>query len=104
MRGPTGSNVDDVLRAFETERNIQRGPGIAEIHSTIFTPNGSPPNPPRTGRDGVGTSADPLFGLGLGVHKDSDIQSVGSIGTTNTIERRGRRRAEPVGATLNLNV
>ena len=111
MRGPTGSNVDDVIRAFEAERAVQSGPGISSVHSTIFTPDGPPPTPPRNGRAGVGSaSSDPL--MGVNVNKggggldgyDMDVQSVESGGTSNTERRRGRRRAEPVGATLNLNV
>ena len=106
MRGPPGSNVDDVLKAFEAERAVQSGmaPGIAGVHATVFAPNGPPPTPPRNGREGVGTSSDPLAGLNI---HEIDAQSVESGGTTNTASgagRRGRRRAEPVGATLNLNV
>jgi hypothetical protein len=100
MRGPTG--VDDILKAFEAERMMQ--PPIASHHSTVFTPSGPPPTPPRAVqivREGVGTSADPLSEFGL-----SDGQSVGTESTMNTERRRGRRRtaAAPVGATLNLNV
>jgi len=98
MRGPTG--VDDILKAFEAERMMQQGPSIAAQHSTVFTPSGPPPTPPRTGRDGVGSSADPLAEF------LNDGQSIGTESTMNTERRRGRRRATAatVGATLNLNV
>jgi hypothetical protein len=97
MTGPTG--VDDILKAFEAERMAQ--PPI-ETNSTIFTPTGPPPTPPRLSREGVGTRADPLSEFGIG----SDAQSVGTDTTMNTEKRRGRRRAvaPQVGATLNLNV
>jgi len=102
MRGPTG--VDDILKAFEVERANAASAPVAPQHSTVFTPAGPPPTPPRTGRQGVGTEMDPLaeFALGSG----SDGQSVGTESTMNTERRRGRRRnvAAPVGATLNLNV
>ena len=99
MRGPTG--VDDILKAFEAER-AAAPPPVAPQHSTVFTPSGPPPTPPRGGREGVGTRADPLAEFALG----SDSQSVGTDTTMNTEKRRGRRRAvaPPVGATLNLNV
>lgn len=94
MRGPTG--VDDILKAFEAERMAQ--PPI-EPNSTVFTPSGPPPTPPRMSREGVGTRGDPLSEFG-------DAQSVGTDTTMNTEKRRGRRRAvaPQVGATLNLNV
>jgi hypothetical protein len=102
MRGPSG--VDDILRAFEAERTMQSGPNIAAVHSTVFTPSGPPPTPPRgvkIVREGVGSSADPLNEFSIG-----DGGSVGTDSTMNTERRRGRRRAvvNPVGATLNLNV
>ena len=99
MRGPTG--VDDILKAFEAER-AAAPPPVAPQHSTVFTPSGPPPTPPRGGREGVGTRADPLAEFAIG----SDAQSVGTDTTMNTEKRRGRRRAvaPPVGATLNLNV
>jgi len=103
MRGPTG--VDDILKAFEAERmQTERSPPIMMQHSTVFTPSGPPPTPPRTGRDGVGSSSDPLAEFSIGFNSDS--QSVGTESTMNTERRRGRRRATatPVGATLNLNV
>jgi ribosomal protein S28E/S33 len=97
MRGPTG--VDDILKAFEAERMAQ--PPI-ETNSTIFTPTGPPPTPPRMSREGLGTRTDPLSEFGIG----SDAQSVGTDTTMNTEKRRGRRRAvaPQVGQTLNLNV
>ena len=109
MTGPAaGVNVDDVLRAFQAERDIASGPGIAAVHSTVFTPNGPPPTPPRNGREGVGSSSDPLIGFS---NNNSDNRSDGSGGTANTERRRagggggrGRPRIEPVGAVLNLNV
>ena len=99
MRGPTG--VDDILKAFEVERQQAAAPPIATQHSSVFTPSGPPPTPPRSnGRDGVGTSADPLSEFTI------DSGSVGTESTMNTERRRGRRRAAaaPVGVTLNLNV
>jgi len=99
MRGPTG--VDDILKAFEVERQQAAAPPIASQHSSVFTPSGPPPTPPRSnGRDGLGTSSDPLSEFGI------DSGSVGTESTMNTERRRGRRRAAaaPVGVTLNLNV
>jgi len=103
MRGPTG--VDDVLKAFEAERMAASNP-VASQHSTVFTPTGPPPTPPRAVnimRAGVGTSADPLAEFAAGSRDDNSVET-GS--TMNTERRRGRRRAvaPPVGATLNLNV
>jgi hypothetical protein len=104
MRGPTG--VDDILKAFEAERAAAAANApVAPQHSTIFTPAGPPPTPPRSVnivREGVGTRSDPLAEFALG----SDSQSVGTESTMNPERRRGRRRtvATPVGATLNLNV
>jgi hypothetical protein len=101
MSGPKG--VDDIIRAFEAERAAASVP-VASQHSTVFTPSGPPPTPPRAVnivREGVGTHLDPLAEFALG----SDGQSVGTESTMNTEKRRGRRRqAAPVGATLNLNV
>jgi hypothetical protein len=99
MRGPTG--VDDILKAFEVERQQAAAPPISSQHSSVFTPSGPPPTPPRSnGRDGVGTSSDPLSEFMI------DSGSVGTESTMNTERRRGRRRAAaaPVGVTLNLNV
>jgi hypothetical protein len=99
MRGPSG--VDDILKAFEMERQQAAAPPVAAQHSSVFTPSGPPPTPPRTnGRDGVGTSADPFSEFAI------DSGSVGTESTMNTERRRGRRRtaAAPVGVTLNLNV
>jgi hypothetical protein len=113
MTGPAaGVNVDDVLRAFHAERDIASGPGIASVHSTVFTPNGPPPTPPRNGREGVGSASDPLIGFSNNINNNnnSDNRSDGSGGTANTERRRaggggrGRPRIEPVGAVLNLNV
>ena len=101
MRGPTG--VDDVLKAFEAERAAaEANTPIASQHSTVFTPSGPPPTPPRSHRQGVGTEVDPLVEFALG----SGASETQSVGTENTERRRGRRRnvAAPVGATLNLNV
>jgi hypothetical protein len=97
MRGPSG--VDDILKAFEAERQIGGSVNVAPGDAGIFTPSGPPPTPP-TGvsilREG-GAFGD--FGL-------EETGSVGSGSTMNTERRRGRRRAAatPVGATLNLNV
>ena len=100
MRGPSG--VDDILKAFEAERAAAQDVAVAAQHSTVFTPSGPPPTPPRDGRQGVGSSADPLAEF----MNMSDTQSVGTESTMNPERRRGRRRnvAAPVGATLNLNV
>jgi hypothetical protein len=99
MRGPSG--VDDILKAFEMERQAAASVPVASQHSTVFTPSGPPPTPPRQdGRAGVGTSADPFSEFAI------DSGSVGTESTMNTERRRGRRRAAaaPVGVTLNLNV
>jgi len=104
MRGPTG--VDDILKAFETERLMQQASNpIAGQHAGIFAPSGSPPTPPSRVsilREGVGTSVDPMAEFAIG----GDGESIGSGSTMNTDRRRGRRRAvaAPVGATLDLNV
>lgn len=111
MRGPSG--VDDILKAFETERIMQQasmGPSVDPGTASIFTPPG--PSPTTTGvsvlREGVGGPMDPmaefLSGGSGGVLDDGG--SVGSGSTMNTERRRGRRRAAatPVGATLSLNV
>jgi hypothetical protein len=97
MRGPSG--VDDILRAFEAERAKEANTPIDSQHATVFTADGPPPSPPAVTRDGVGTRVDPLAEF-----MASDTMSMGSENTTNTEKRRGRRRAAPVGATLNLNV
>jgi hypothetical protein len=104
MRGPTNSGVDDILKAFEAERQQQQQPNVAAHHASIFTPSGPPPTPPRgvsIVREGLGSSSDPLNEFSIG-----DSQSEGTEGTMNTERRRGRRRAvvAPVGSTLNLNV
>jgi len=102
MRGPSG--VDDILKAFEAERAAAQDVSVAAQHSTVFTPSGPPPTPPRDShRNGVGSPADPLAEFMIG---GSDTQSVGTESTMNPERRRGRRRnvAAPVGATLNLNV
>ena len=100
MRGPSG--VDDILKAFEMERQqAANSVPVASQHSTVFTPSGPPPTPPRQdARAGVGTSADPFSEFAI------DSGSVGTESTMNTERRRGRRRAAaaPVGVTLNLNV
>ena len=99
MRGPSG--VDDILKAFEMERQQAASVPVASQHSTVFTPSGPPPTPPRQdARAGVGTSADPFSEFAI------DSGSVGTESTMNTERRRGRRRAAaaPVGVTLNLNV
>ena len=99
MRGPSG--VDDILKAFEMERINTASVPVAPQHSTVFTPSGPPPTPPRQdARAGVGTSADPFSEFAI------DSGSVGTESTMNTERRRGRRRtaAAPVGVTLNLNV
>ena len=99
MRGPSG--VDDILKAFEMEREQAAAPPIREHHSSVFAPTGLPPTPPRQDmRNGLGTSADPLAEFMM------DGGSVGTESTMNSEKRRGRRRAAaaPVGVTLNLNV
>jgi hypothetical protein len=97
MRGPSG--VDDILRAFEAERSKEVSATIQSQHASVFTNDGPPPSPPVVTREGVGTRVDPLAEF-----MASDAMSMGSENTTNTEKRRGRRRAAPVGATLNLNV
>lgn len=104
MRGPNG--VDDILKAFETERLMQQASNpVATQHASVFTPTGPPPTPPSRVsvlRQGVGTAADPMAEFIVG----GDGESIGSGSTMNTERRRGRRRAvaTPVGATLDLNV
>ncbi len=105
MRGPVG--VDDVLKAFEAERNMQQNVPIAPSHGGVFSPNGPPPTPPRGVsilREGVGSSVDPMADFLAGGGDDNG--SIGSGSTMNPERRRGRKRAAatPVGATLNLNV
>ena len=103
MRGPAG--VDDILKAFETERLMQAASAMpAPPANSVFTPTGPPPTPPRgvpVLRAGIGGVMDPLADL------LSDDGSVGSGGTSATERRRGRPKrpvATPVGATLDLNV
>jgi hypothetical protein len=106
MRGPSGAGVDDILRAFETERLMQAATAAtAPPTDSVFTPDGPPP-PSARGvsvlRAGVGSSSDPLGDL-----MADDSGSVISGGTGTTERRRGRPRrpvAAPVGATLDLNV
>jgi hypothetical protein len=103
MRGPVG--VDDVLKAFEAERNMQQNIPIASSHGGVFSPNGPPPTPPRGVsilREGIGSSVDPMADF----LANDEGASVGSGSTMNPERRRGRKRAvaTPVGATLNLNV
>jgi hypothetical protein len=109
MKGPSG--VDDILKAFETERLMQAASNpIGTAHAGVFSPPGPPPTPPRgvsVLREGVGSSVDPMaeFLAGSGGSVD-DGGSIMSGSTMNTERRRGRRRAAatPVGATLTLNV
>ncbi len=104
MRGPVG--VDDILKAFETERLMQTagGPPVSASHAGVFTANGAAP-PSASGvsilREGVGGMSDPMADF-LG----DDAASFMSGSTVNTERRRGRKRAvaTPVGATLDLNV
>ena len=104
MRGPSG--VDDILKAFETERLMQQASNpISNQHAGVFTPSGPSPSPPSRMsilREGVGTGSDPMAEFAIG----GDGESIGSGSTMNTDRRRGRRRAvaAPVGATLDLNV
>lgn len=107
MRGPVG--VDDILKAFETERLIQQAaPPIAASHAGVFAPSGPAP-PAASGmsilRDGVGGMSDPMADLLAGGGFD-DSASFVSGSTVNTERRRGRKRAvaTPVGATLDINV
>jgi hypothetical protein len=106
MRGPTG--VDDILKAFETERLMQQtNVPISSANAGVFTPSGPPPSPPRGVsilRENIGTSFDPMAEFMNGAGDDGG--SIGSGSTMNTERRRGRKRAvaTPVGTTLNLNV
>jgi hypothetical protein len=107
MRGPSG--VDDILKAFETERLMQQASEPPPVHSSVagvFTPSGKPPSPPRGVqilREGVGGRADPMADF---INHMDDNGSIGTSSTMNTERRRGRRRAvaTPVGTTLDLNV
>jgi hypothetical protein len=101
MRGPTG--VDDILKAFESERLVQQNP-VSSQHAGIFSPSGPPPV--QSGgvhvlREGVGGPMDPLGDFAV-----DDIGSIGSGSTMNTERRRGRRRAvaAPAGEVLNINI
>ncbi len=104
MRGPSG--VDDILKAFETERLMQAASAMpAPPSGSVFTPDGPPP-PSARGvpvlRTGVGGVMDPLADL-----LADETGSVGSGGTSATERRRGRPKrpvAAPVGASLDLNV
>jgi hypothetical protein len=100
MKGPSG--VDDILRAFEAEKQQQQNappPQVRPEHVRIFSPAGlGPGSPNNVHRSNVGTLGDPLHDFTAG------SEDTGSIGSGNTERRRGRRRAEPVGTTLNLNV
>jgi hypothetical protein len=106
MRGP--ANMDDIIKAFETERMVEaaRGNPVQGVNANIFTPSGPPPTPPRGVsilREGVGTGGDPLSDFLNG----DDGGSIMSGSTMNTERRRGRPRrtaATPVGTTLTLNV
>lgn len=106
MRGPTG--VDDILKAFETERLMQQANvPISSANVGVFTPSGPPPTPPRGVsilRENVGTNFDPMSEF-INTAGD-DMGSIGSGSTMYTERRRGRKRAvaTPVGTTLNLNV
>jgi hypothetical protein len=87
MSGPTG--VDDIIRAFENERNTaETNVPIHSSHASIFAPT---------------QQQDPLNEFMAAM---DDGRSIGSGSTINTERRRGRKRvaAEPVGATLDLNV
>jgi hypothetical protein len=107
MRGPTG--VDDILKAFETERLMQQASEAPPVHPSVagvFTPSGKPPSPPRgvqVLREGVGGHSDPMADF---INHMDDGGSIGTSSTMNTERRRGRRRAvaTPVGTTLDLNV
>ena len=107
MRGPTG--VDDILKAFETERLMQQASETPPVHPSVagvFTPSGKPPSPPRGMqilREGVGGHSDPMSDF---INHIDDNGSIGTASTMNTERRRGRRRAvaTPVGTTLDLNV
>lgn len=106
MRGPSG--VDDILKAFETERLMQQASvPVAAQHAGVFTPSGPPPSPPNRvsilrGGVNMAAAADAMAEFAMG----GDGESIGSGSTLNTERRRGRRRAvaTPVGATLDLNV
>jgi hypothetical protein len=100
MRGPSG--VDDIIKAFETERFMQQA--AAPPSGGVFAPSGPPPSPPsrvQILREGVGSGMDPLSEFGF-----PDDASIGTSTTMNTERRRGRKKAvaTPVGATLDLNV
>ena len=103
MTGPS-HGVDDILRAFEAEREAATSSGnpILGNSAGIFTQSGPPPmtsQGPTILRQGLGTPSDPLSEF-------MDDQSIESGGTMNTERRRGRPRKapNPVGATLNINV
>lgn len=81
MRGPS-TDVNDILEQFQQERAqeaARQQPPIRSQHASVFTP---PPSP-----------SGPEF-----------FDESASQGTNNTDRRRGRRRIEPVGDVMSLNV
>lgn len=109
MRGPAG--VDDILQAFEQERQNQGQPPSVRIDmnaAPIFSPTDS--GSPQTInmnilREGVGTDVDPLREVSNILDEMQSVASTSMSQIDGDKKRRGRRTANSVtGGTLTLNV
>jgi hypothetical protein len=109
MRGPAG--VDDILQAFEQERQNQGQPPSVRIDmnaAPIFSPTDS--GSPQTInmnilREGVGTDVDPLREVSNILDEMQSVASTSISQIDGDKKRRGRRTANSVtGGTLTLNV
>jgi len=109
MRGPAG--VDDILQAFEQERQNQGQPPSVRIDmnaAPIFSPTDS--GSPQTInmnilREGVGTDVDPLREVSNILDEMQSVASTSISQIDGDKKRRGRRIANSVtGGTLTLNV
>jgi hypothetical protein len=109
MRGPAG--VDDILQAFEQERQNQGQPPSVRIDmnaAPIFSPTDS--GSPQTInmnilREGVGTEVDPLREVSNILDEMQSVASTSMSQIDGEKKRRGRRTANSVtGGTLTLNV
>jgi len=109
MRGPAG--VDDILQAFEQERQNQGQPPSVRIDmnaAPIFSPTDS--GSPQTInmnilREGVGTEVDPLREVSNILDEMQSVASTSMSQIDGDKKRRGRRTANSVtGGTLTLNV
>ena len=109
MRGPAG--VDDILQAFEQERQNQGQPPSVRIDmnaAPIFSPSdaGSPQTiNMNILREGVGTEVDPLREVSNILDEMQSVASTSMSQIDGDKKRRGRRTANSVtGGTLTLNV